>query len=219
MAQTDNTQRNINDLMSAAKKKLAAQKEQAEREVAGQQQSPQQQPTGDVYAGLFNDTDNTDNGPDFDTPNPTILHAPEAGNNYSGMNVNREPDFDEYYNDVPNSLQDLETDVPVFEGGPGTAAVALWKKQFTKESVYHVKILSRHFIFRTLNRFEYKQIVSIENVDALYREEMICRTCVLWPYDYDFKVMALEDSGYPSTLAEIIMENSGFTKEYGIEVL
>jgi hypothetical protein len=32
-------------------------------------------------------------------------------------------------------------------------------------------------------------------------------------------MMAADDGGYPSTLAQIIMENSGFTKEYGIEVL
>jgi hypothetical protein len=211
---TDNTQRDINDLMNAAQKKLAAQKEIEEKEKSQQSSS---QPT-DVYAGLFNDDEErTDrNRPDFDVPNPSIKHMPD---NYA--NEEQPPQYDEHmYDDAPQDLGDLEeNEMTVFEGGPSMAQVALWKKQFTRESVLHVKILSRHFIFRTLNRFEYKQVVSIENVDALYREELICRTCVLWPYNYDFKQMALDDSGYPSTLAEIIMESSGFTKEYGIEVL
>ena len=89
----------------------------------------------------------------------------------------------------------------------------------SQTETYGSKNLNKTFIFRTLNRFEYKQIVAIENIDALYREEIICTTCVLWPRNYDFKAMAGEDGGYPSTLAQIIMENSGFTKEYGIEVL
>ena len=116
-----------------------------------------------------------------------------------------------------NKLSDIN--VPIFENGPGMSQVELWKKQYTQEKVFHVQIIDRDFIFRTLNRFEYKQIVAIENIDALYREELICKTCVLFPYNYDIKTMAAEDSGYPSTLAQIIMENSGFTKEYGIEVL
>lgn len=215
---TDNTQRDINDLMVAAQKKLAAQKdiEEREKQQAGQQTA---QPKTDVYAGLFNDDEqqqNTKNTPDFDVPNPSIKHLPD-----SYTQQEQQAQYDEtLYDDAPHDLGDLEEDeMVVFEGGPALSQVALWKKQFSRESVLHVKILARHFVFRTLNRFEYKQIVSIENVDALYREELICRTCVLWPYNYDFQQMALDDSGYPSTLAEIIMESSGFTKEYGIEVL
>ena len=59
----------------------------------------------------------------------------------------------------------------------------------------------------------------MQNVDALMREEIICSTCVLHPRNYDFKSMAANEAGYPSTLSKIIMENSGFTAEYGIEVL
>ena len=67
--------------------------------------------------------------------------------------------------------------------------------------------------------FEYKQLVAMENVDALVREEIICATCVLHPRNFNFKTMANDEAGYPGTLAQIIMESSGFTKEYGIEVL
>lgn len=194
MAVQDNTERNLNDLMAAAHKKLDAQQ--------------QAEPIGDIYASIRDDV-GEQVYPDTEiqySPQQIVPPAPQI--KYSPSDSEQEPNI---YVD--------NNDTPVFEGGPGLSQVDIWKKQFSKESVFHVKILEKHFIFRTLNRFEYKQIVAIENVDALYREEMICRTCVLFPYNYDFKTMAMEDSGYPSTLAEIIMENSGFTKEYGIEVL
>ena len=141
---------------------------------------------------------------------PEILHTNQQS--ASEYNIQYEPESEEEYYIDPD-------DTPIFEGGPGISQIDLWKKQYTKEKIFHTQILDKHFVFRTLNRFEYKQIVAIENIDALYREEIICQTCVLWPFNYDFKKMAAEDSGYPSTLAQIIMENSGFTKEYGIEVL
>ena len=205
MAVQDNTERNLNDLMAAAQHKLAAQKQQEETA-----------PAGDIYASIRDDSDGDVQGQTA-YPNFVPQRTPyDSAQGFDGE-IQHEPDPND---DAYGLGQYIDpNDTPVFEGGPGMSQLALWKKQFTKEKIFHVKVLARHFIFRTLNRFEYKQIVAVENVDALYREEMICRTCVLFPYDYDFKVMAVEDSGYPSTLAEIIMENSGFTKEYGIEVL
>lgn len=186
---------NMNDLMNAAKLKLEAQQKQAEN-------------TEDIYAEMRAEVD--DEAPQ--------IQRSEYRNQYESIDYNiqygPEGNEDEYYDDYidPN-------DTPVFDGGPGISQVELWKKQYTKEKIFHTQILDKHFIFRSLNRFEYKQIVAINNIDALHREEIICSTCVLWPYNYNFKKMASEDSGYPSTLAQIIMENSGFTKEYGIEIL
>lgn len=189
-------EQNMNDLMNAAKLKLEAQQKQAQAE----------QPTEDIYADMRSEMDN-----DSGYPDPVIQRAPYI--NDADINIQHGPtEYPEDYFIDPD-------DVPIFEGGPGTSQVDIWKKQFGATKVFHTQILEKHFVFRTLNRFEYKQIVGIENIDALYREEVICRTCVLWPFNYDFKKMAQEDSGYPSTLAQIIMENSGFTKEYGIEVL
>lgn len=180
---------NINDLMNAAKLKLDAQ----------QKQNSSQE---DIYAEMKNEMEN-------ETDIPTIQRSYHEQIDYT---VEHEPVPEEDYYIDPD-------DTPLFEDGPGISQIDLWKKQFTKEKIFHTQILEKHFIFRTLNRYEYKQIVAIENIDALYREEIICHTCVLWPLNYNFKRMAGEDSGYPSTLAQIIMENSGFTKEYGIEVL
>lgn len=180
---------NMNDLMNAAKLKLETQQKQS-----GQQE--------DIYAEMKAEMSNEDNV--------------KINRSYTGEQENYNIQYgpvaeDDYYIDPD--------DEPLFEGGPGVSQVDIWKKQYSKEKIFHTQILEKHFVFRTLNRFEYKQIVAIENIDALYREEIICSTCVLWPFNYNFKTMAGEDSGYPSTLAQIIMENSGFTKEYGIEVL
>lgn len=182
--------RNMNDLVNAAKLKLEAQQKQ-ENPTTSQE---------DIYAEMREEI----NG-----EYPTIAYSNTQGTDY---NIQHEPEAEQEYYIDPN-------DTPIFEDGPGISQVDIWRKQYSKEKIFHTQILDKHFVFRTLNRFEYKQIVAIENIDALYREEIICHTCVLWPFNYDFKTMAAEDSGYPSTLAQIIMENSGFTKEYGIEVL
>jgi len=186
----------LNDLMSAANQKLNVQKKIAARDsesVTGE----------DIYAAMKQEMANDEYG------EATIQYRPDSNYNDISLQYSGEPEED----------YDLIDDDPIFEGGPGASQVELWKKQFSNEKIFHTQVLEKHFVFRTMNRFEYKQLVSIQNIDALYREEIICHTCVLWPRNYNFKTMAAEDSGYPSTLAQIIMENSGFTKQYGIEVL
>ena len=191
------TQNQMDDLVNAAKLKLEA-----------QQKETMENSSEDIYASMKTEM----NEQEYEMPNPEIKREIDYGD--EEFNIQHAPtdNYDYEYSIDPN-------DTPIFEDGPGVSQVEIWKKQFTKEKIFHTQILEKHFVFRTLNRYEYKQIVAIENIDALYREEIICKTCVLWPYNYDFKRMAGEDSGYPSTLAQIIMENSGFTKEYGIEVL
>ena len=191
------TQNQMDDLVNAAKLKLEA-----------QQKETMENSSEDIYASMRAEMDE----PEYDMPNPEIQREVDYGDENFYIQHAPVDEYDYDYQVDPN-------DTPIFEGGPGVSQVEIWKKQFTKEKIFHTQILEKHFVFRTLNRYEYKQIVAIENIDALYREEIICKTCVLWPYNYDFKIMAGEDSGYPSTLAQIIMENSGFTKEYGIEVL
>ena len=76
-----------------------------------------------------------------------------------------------------------------------------------------------YFVARNINRYEYKQLVALENVDALQREEIICETAILFPYNVAWNTIATDKAGLPSTLSEIIMTKSGFTKEYMIQVI
>ena len=190
--------KNMQDLMDAARIKLQTQSQEFE-EVTGEE---------DIYAELREEMENDDN--DYQPPRPADIKNSPSEDGFEPIKYSPD-EYDDFYIDPDEE--------PMFPEGPGMSQINLWKKQFEKEKIYHTQIIERHFVFRTLNRFEYKQIVAYENLDALRREELICQTCTLWPENYDFKVMAADDSGYPSTLAQIIMENSGFTKEYGIEVL
>lgn len=186
------------DLMKQAQAKLKFQRDHT------LQENPQED--GDIYASLREEAEE-------DTQESSSI-----------PNINREADYSnkpDIDSDTPQFKEDYyidPNDTPVFEGGPGIAKIQLWKRQYGINQVFHTKILERHFLFRTLNRAEYEQIASLA-LDSLTNEELICKTCVLWPINYDYAKMGKDDAGFPSTLAQIIMTNSGFTDEYAIEVL
>lgn len=182
---------NLDALAKAAKVKLEA-------------QNKQPAPNENIYADLMKEADE-DVAPSYQVSQ----QVPVPNTNYNF----------EYNEELDEDFEISEENEPIFEGGPGKDQIDIWKKEYGESCIFHTKILEKHFVFRTLKRFEYKQIVAIENIDPLHREEIICSTVTLWPHKYDFKKMAKDDGGYPSTLAQIIMENSGFTKEYGIEIL
>ena len=192
---------NYDALMQAAKQKLEFQKKDEQQMV---EPAPE-----NLYADLMEEADEEETTGLYDKDgNKTLPDINAAIKNLP--DINPEYEKEEYYVD-PN-------DTPVFEGGPGISKVNLWKQSYGPSNVLHVKVLDKHFIFRTLNRAEYEQIASLA-LDSLTNEEVICKTCVLFPFEYDYKKMGRDNAGYPSTLAQIIMENSGFTTEYGIEVL
>lgn len=96
----------------------------------------------------------------------------------------------------------------LFEGGPTLARLAEWKSQYM--DVYTSEIDNVIYLWRPINRKEYKDLVKNKEADALYKEERLCEKCVLWPEDYNFMKMSFDRAGVPSTLAEHIMEKSGF---------
>lgn len=191
-------QNNYDALMDAAKKKLDFQK----REENIQEETEPE----DIYAEFMEESDEEGL---YDSEGNKTLPNINAGSK-TLPDITPEYEKDDYYVD-PN-------DTPVFEGGPGISKVQLWKQEYGIDRVFHVKVLDKHFVFRTLNRAEYEQIAALA-LDSLTNEEVICKTCVLWPFEYDYNKMGKDNAGYPSTLSQIIMENSGFTTEYGIEVL
>lgn len=96
----------------------------------------------------------------------------------------------------------------VFENGPTVTKLAEWKSMYG--DVYSSSIDGTVYIWKPINRKEYKDLVKNKDADAFYKEERLCEKCVLWPADYNFMAMAMESAGVPSTLAEQIMEKSGF---------
>ncbi|MNQ63141.1 hypothetical protein D3C85_775120 [compost metagenome] len=109
-------------------------------------------------------------------------------------------------------------DTQAWPGGPLQSEILAWKKQFGR--IYKTNTPDGDsFVWRALNRFEYKQIMSTPNTNELLREEMIAETCVLFPYNYCYEDMVNQAGGIPSMLAEQIMQKSAFTRKVTVETL
>jgi len=143
-----------------------------------------------------------------------------SGNDVDELpNINNE-DLDEKYYKEQNEHPDIDPfEKLVCPGGPLVSQVETWKKQFDKSSIHLIDIGRYVFVFRTLSRPEYKRLLSLDNLDALQREEIICHTTILFPANFDYEYIAKLDAGIPSTVADLIMEKSGFTREFIVEVL
>jgi hypothetical protein len=125
--------KNLNDLANAAKAKLAMQRQ------------PKAAPTqDDIYAELRDEAAATES---YNFQNPYVSQPTTT------------PNF-EYQEENPVEIR--EGDDVLFEGGPSLSQVELWKKEYGEGRVLHTKIVERHFIFRTLHRYEYKQIVELK---------------------------------------------------------
>lgn len=103
-------------------------------------------------------------------------------------------------------------DKPIFEGGPTESQVESWKRQFNGNVYLTAFSENEVYIWRTLDRYEYKIIAAQPNTDPLMREEMICEMCVLWPENFNYEKQAKTKAGTVSVLAEQIMEASNFTR-------
>lgn len=71
--------------------------------------------------------------------------------------------------------------------------------------VHHVQIYGEDYIYRILGRKEFKKILSDDSLDEMDKEDMICKTCVLWPEDFDIDNI---NAGIPPMLCKSILENS-----------
>lgn len=197
---------NPNQLAAEAKEKLEKQKKSKPKKSKSQD---------DIYSEFRDENEQTTE--DVSEGSIQELYAKDEDEDLP--NINDEALDEEYYDE-----QEDHPDMPPFEeyvcaGGPLKSSVETWKKQFDKSSIHLIEIGRYTFVARTLSRPEYKRLLAMQNVNSLQREEIICHTTVLFPQDFDYKKIATLDAGIPSTLADLIMERSGFTREFTIEVL
>jgi hypothetical protein len=101
-----------------------------------------------------------------------------------------------------------ELDAPVFEDGPSRLEVEQWKEKFG--DVYFTPFGEKIFIWRTIKRPEYRQILADKSLSTMDREEVFCERCVLFPRNYTRTKMAEGDAGIPSLISEMLMDKSGF---------
>lgn len=109
----------------------------------------------------------------------------------------------------------------VFEGGPTKDQVENWKHKYG--DVYMTKFDSETFIWRTISRSEYKEVLNMESEGDQpadwFREEVVTDRCVIWPTDFDYEDIGDGKAGIPAVLAEKIMNKSGFIAEVGAKKL
>lgn len=116
----------------------------------------------------------------------------------------------------PLSLQvpQYDDNDPVFPDvpdGPTYGQVNEWKSRYGEGEVFAVRIDQQPFVFRTLTRAEYKEILKTQNADPMWREERTVEKCLLWPAYYKGTAISMGRAGIPTVLAEQIMECSGFS--------
>jgi hypothetical protein len=111
------------------------------------------------------------------------------------------------------TFYDNDGDEVLFPDGPKMKLVEEWKSKFG--AIYLTEFDEEVFIWHTLSRKEYKDIMKVQQADTYYKEERICDKCVLWPEKYDFLKMTYGKAGIPSLVAEQIMDKSGFTARVG----
>jgi len=107
---------------------------------------------------------------------------------------------------------------PIIEDGPTREDIELWKRQFPKSKIFRTVILDETFIYRTINRVEFKTLSARTDLNALTREEQICRICCLWP-QLTPQFIGEGDAGLIGSLAQTIMDTSGFVPPDEVERL
>jgi hypothetical protein len=82
------------------------------------------------------------------------------------------------------------------------------KEQHEGHKIIYVLFNNREFVFRTLTRKEYRDILNITSDDYEF-EDAICQSALVFPEDFDFSESPL--GGLSHNVAPTIIEVSGFT--------
>jgi hypothetical protein len=85
------------------------------------------------------------------------------------------------------------------------------------KNIYLFQFENRVFIYRSVGRKEFKDLLNNKSLDDQEREEKLCTLCTLYPEDFDFS--NCDEAGLPTRLAEEIYNNSYLSKENRDKVL
>lgn len=129
------------------------------------------------------------------------------------------PMFEEQENEevVETEVEDREEDEAeglLFPDGPTLDMVEEWRSRYT--NIYLTEFDDGEvFIWRSLIRKEYKEVMKVQNADSFYKEERICERVLLWPQGYNFMAMSSGKAGVPTLISELVLEKSGFQAKTG----
>lgn len=99
----------------------------------------------------------------------------------------------------------------VVANGPTRREVEGWKERH--EYVYFTPFANEVYVWRTLMRPEYREIIRDTTLTAMDREEMFTEKCTLYPYDFSLDKIKKSRAGVASLLSEMIMDKSGFVAQ------
>lgn len=101
----------------------------------------------------------------------------------------------------------------MLEDAPTEADIENWKSQYGTIHISTILNGSDLYLWRTLRRQEYKQLMKSGFLNEVLRgEEAIVKKCLLYPKP-DEKFMATSNAGVVSSLKEQIMYKSSFVPE------
>ncbi len=120
---------------------------------------------------------------------------------------------EEAVNVKDDNLAELLAVLSTYEDAPDELTVEAWKDNYGKIFVSSVLGDDSIYVWRTINRQEYKQMVNngIVKNPMLY-EETVVRRCVLWP-KVSAENVSVSDAGVVPTLAKQILYRSGFVSD------
>ena len=158
------------------------------------------------------DTPNIDDVLEFDSV--LTISSDENGEIQGSVEFEGEEYFEE-----AKSVEDLDDDEFIWDGGPTAGMIKQWKQEFG--DVYVTSItFDKHIVWRVLTRLEYKQIVkkmeqliqagTLSSAEAnMWNEEAIAELCVLYPR-MDRNAVSGAMAGLPSLISQEVLEASGF---------
>ena len=121
--------------------------------------------------------------------------------------------------ETETQVEDLPDDEEIWPDGPTAGHIKMWKKEFGEVYVTSLSF-DKHIVWRTLSRYEYKQLVKkmeqlvqagqLTSAEAnMWNEEAIAELCILFP-SYDKRALTEEMAGLPSLISQEVLEASGF---------
>ncbi|WDI05123.1 hypothetical protein PUW25_25280 (plasmid) [Paenibacillus urinalis] len=111
---------------------------------------------------------------------------------------------------VQEEYTEEELNIPVFEGGPTRRIVEEWKKEHKR--IYFTPFSDGVYIWRTLTRPEYRNIIENKDLNTMDREDHMTSTCLLHPR-MTLEEVRSDSAGRPSVLSEMIMSQSAFVAQ------
>lgn len=93
------------------------------------------------------------------------------------------------------------------------AQLLYYKNEHVGHKVIYVTLYGKDYVFRTLTRKEYSNIIQI-STDDLMMEELVCQCACIYPEDVVFTISC--PAGLPKRISPIIIESSNFTDMFVI---